>query len=350
MPLHRRLLLQRTLGAAALLAGCSGPANTQPAPPQSATPPGLTRVRMGTPGALSDAGLLIAQERGYFAGQGLDVAIETFNSGADQVALLSSGQLDILGGGTSLPLYEAFERGAGFKIVADKGQAPGPDWDYAALAVRKDLVDSGRVRSVADLKGLTVTASGLNNSTSFVLFTALARSQLTPDDITFGTLGYAELPAAFANHWIDAALATEPYMTVIESQGTAVRFMGNSALFGRNQELAVIIYSEQFATNTDLARRWMIAYVRGLRDYNDAFGPAHKGRDEIIQILVKRTPIKDAQLYDHMRPPGLDPDGKLDLDYFPLELDYYKQSDSVDLSKLIDTSFQEYAVQQLGPY
>jgi NitT/TauT family transport system substrate-binding protein len=94
----------------------------------------------------------------------------------------------------------------------------------------------------------------------------------------------------------------------------------------------------------------MTAYLRGLRAYNDAFGPTHKGRAEVVQMLVKDTTVKDPQLYDQMRPPALDPNGTLDVDYLQFELNYNKKSASIDLAKLIDTSFQEYAAQQLGPY
>jgi len=343
--------LALALGMVVLLAGCSGASSSPPVTPQPDRPAsGLTKVRMGVTGALSDAAVYVTQEKGYFKEQGLDVEIRKFNSGADQVASLNAGQLDIVGGGSSIELYNAMERGAQFRIVADKGHTPGPEWDYIALAVRKDLIDSGRVKTLADLKGLTVTSSGIGATTEVGLFTALASAQLTPNDVTYITLGNGDLPAAFASHSIDAAIAAEPFMTQLESQGTAVRFKGNSELFNRDQQVAVIIYSEPFAANTDVARRWMIAYIRGLRDYNDAFGPERKGRDQVIDILIKSTPVKEARLYDQMRPPGLDPDGKVDVDYFKFELDWYKKSQSIDLSKLIDTSFQEYAAQQLGPY
>ena len=55
-----------------------------------------------------------------------------------------------------------------------------------------------------------------------------------------------------------------------------------------------------------------------------------------------------------MRPAGLDPDGKLNVQSIRDDLRYYERSglvkDPIDLSKLIDTSFQEFAVLQLGPY
>ena len=55
-----------------------------------------------------------------------------------------------------------------------------------------------------------------------------------------------------------------------------------------------------------------------------------------------------------MRPAGLDPDGKLNVQSIRDDLRYYERSglvkDPIDLSKLIDTSFQEFAVLPLGPY
>src|SRR5579871_814864 len=188
--------LALALGTVVLLAGCSGPSSSPPVTPQPVRPAsGLTKVRMGVAGALSDAGVLISLDKGYFKDQGLDVEIARFSSGADQVALLDTGQLDVLGGGGSLALYKAFERGARFRIVADKGHTPGPEQDYIGLAVRKDLIDSGRVKSYADLKGLSVAASEIGNTTEVALFTALARGGVSPNDVTYITLGFGELPA-----------------------------------------------------------------------------------------------------------------------------------------------------------
>ncbi len=51
---------------------------------------------------------------------------------------------------------------------------------------------------------------------------------------------------------------------------------------------------------------------------------------------------------------GLDPDGRIARPSLQLDMDYFRQqgyyTGSVTLDTLIDTSFAEYAVQQLGPY
>jgi NitT/TauT family transport system substrate-binding protein len=159
---------------------------------------------------------------------------------------------------------------------------------------------------------------------------------------------------AFANRGIDAAIVIEPFVSRVEELGTAVRWKGNSDFYG-NQQVAVIMYGPDLVeSRQEIGRRWLTAYVRGLRDYNDAFGPKRQGRDEIIQILIKHTPVKDPAAYEAMRPAGLDPDGKLEVESIRQDLAYYREAglvtEPIDLAKVIDTRFQEYAVQQLGPY
>lgn len=343
--------LQGLLGLAllCLLIACNSPAKGD-RPTSDITSAQSNKVRTGVAGLLSDAGIYIAIEKGYFRDQGVEISLERLGSGADQVALLNSGQIDTLGGGTSLALYNAIERGAQFRVVADKGNTPSSEWDYIALAVRKDLVDSGRVRTFADLRGLTVTASGIGNTTEVALFSALALGGLNQNDVTHMALPYGDLASAFSSYSIDAAIAGEPFMSQLESQGLAVRFAGNSELMDRYQQVAVVAFSQQFAARSDLARRWMVAYVRGVRDYNDAFGPKQRDREQIIDMLVRNTSVKERDLYARMRPPGLHPDGKLDLDYIRFELDYYGKAGTIQLSQVVDTLFQEYAFAQLGPY
>jgi NitT/TauT family transport system substrate-binding protein len=74
----------------------------------------------------------------------------------------------------------------------------------------------------------------------------------------------------------------------------------------------------------------------------------------VVNVLVKNTSVKDPKIYAQMKPAGLDPNGKLDVASMQEDIDYYVQAgymkEKPDLAKLVDPSFQEYAVQQLGPY
>jgi NitT/TauT family transport system substrate-binding protein len=103
----------------------------------------------------------------------------------------------------------------------------------------------------------------------------------------------------------------------------------------------------------DVARRFMLGYVQAVRAYNDAF---FKGMNkaEIVDILVKHTNLKDAALYDQIIPPGLNPDGAIGLQSLQDDVAWYRRKgvvqDDLDLSRVVDNQYVDYAVQQLGRY
>src|SRR5215213_7433173 len=155
----------RRLGALALLTvwllGCATAAPAAVPPPVAAAtataapPPPAQAVRLGALGSTTDAGFYIALDRGYFREQGLDIEFVPFDSAARMVAPLSAGQLDVGGGSPSAGLFNAIARGIDVKLVADKGSAP-PGFGFEGLLFRRDLADSGQLRTAGDLAGLRV--------------------------------------------------------------------------------------------------------------------------------------------------------------------------------------------------
>jgi NitT/TauT family transport system substrate-binding protein len=315
---------------------------------------GPATVKMGLVGGTSDAGIYVAIEQGYFQQEGLQVEVELVPNTANMMGALGAGQLDGLGPPIAASLFNAAAREVPMRIVADKGSTPGPEWDFVALMVRKELIDSGRVRDYADLRGLTAVVAGEAAAPEIELAKALEKGGLTLADVNLTVLSFPDMISAFANQAIDAGIVIEPFVSRIEAQGTAVRWRGNSAIYG-NQQVAVVVFGPGLIQERpEVARHWMLAYLRGLRDYNDAFGPKQQGRDAVIRALTQHTVVKDPRDYDLMRPAGLDPDGRLALESVQADLAFYEWSGAVrehmDVSRLIDTSFQEFALRQLGPY
>jgi NitT/TauT family transport system substrate-binding protein len=335
----------------------SAVASAKPAASAAAASPaasGLTKVSLGLLASSSDGGILIALDKGYFKDEGIDLQTQRFNTMVDMVAPVGAGQLDIATGAPSAGLYNALGRGVDVKIVADKGNAPSEQWDFTGLVLRKDLVDSGKVKDYKDLKGLTLVTSGKGNSPEVALATALKKGGLTLKDINYQNMGFPDMVTAMANKGIDGGIVIEPFLSSIVSAGTGVKWKSNLEIMGHNQQIAVIAYGQRVYSNQDLARRWMLAYIKGVRDYNDAFGPKKKGYEEVVSILTKETTVKNPQIFAQMTPAGIDPNGKLDVSSMQEDINYYRESgqlqQQVDLKNVIDTSFQEYAVQQLGPY
>src|SRR5207247_689768 len=77
--------------------------------------------------------------------------------------------------------------------------------------VRQDLLDEGKVKGPADLKGRTIAAPA--EQPEFYIERYLAKGNLTRDDVTLQRLNLADILAPVKNKAIDAACEVEPLAT-----------------------------------------------------------------------------------------------------------------------------------------
>jgi NitT/TauT family transport system substrate-binding protein len=311
-------------------------------------------VRFGSPQAISDAGIFLGRERGYFRELGLDVDVTPFQSGPDTIPALASGDIETAGGTISTALLNAVERGITLKMVADKGTGR-PGFEFTQVVVRRDLLDSGQVRDVTDLRGRRVAVASLRSGAESLVAHVLARGGVGIDEVDLVPLGYPDMLVAFGNRNIDAANVIEPSLSAGVERGVLSTWeQGQSApAYGGVYQAATVVISGRFAAQMDLARRFLVGYLRGVRVYNDAFVKG-EGRAAVVQTLIDNTAVKDPLAYDRMNLAGLDPDGRIARQALQLDVDYFRRmgyyTGPTTLDDLIDTSFAEYAVQQLGPY
>lgn len=313
-------------------------------------------VRLGTNLVISDAPFFIAERKGYFKEQGLAVKLINFDSGPKMIAPLGAGQLDVAAGATSAGLFNAAARGIDIKIVADKGTAI-PGASYMPIIVRKQLVDSGKVKSARDLKGLRVAEAGQGGSPGSTLNEALKKAGLAYGDVVHvHNMGYPQHVTALANGAIDASVTTEPSLTRALEQGIAVRLPGEDAY--PNQQVAVLLYGGDFIKERpDVARRFMIAYLKAVRDFNDALeggkfsGPA---ADEVVRIIAQDSNVKDPALIRKMTANGCNPDGRVNEASLRTDLQFFREAGylqgTVGVEQLVDHSFVDAALKVLGPY
>jgi NitT/TauT family transport system substrate-binding protein len=250
-------------------------------------------------------------------------------------------------------LAAAALRGFQIKIVADKATTS-PGGGYQGIVVRKDLYDSG-VNTPFALKGRKFAIPSTTGITPEVMTDHyMKRGGLGARDLDLVGMGFPDMVGALSNKAIDGAVLIEPFLTRAVEGGDAVLLERADATYP-NQQVAVILYSEDFAKKTDLGTRFMAAYLKGVRDFNDAFVKKNAAkRDEVIDILAEYTTIKDKALYDKVVMPGLDPNGKVNVDSLKADQDYYiatkLQERPADIDKMVDMSFAEAAVRRLGPY
>ena len=313
-------------------------------------------VNVGIANSATDAGLFVADKKGYFKAEGLDVNFIAFDSGARMIAPFASGDLDVGAGGPSAGLYNAVARGIDIRIVADKSSTP-PGRPLNFLLVRKDHVDSGRYKTLADLKGMKVAGAAPGGAATTPLDKLLEKAGLHIADVERVYLGFPQQAIALENGAVDAALPTEPSASAAINSGKAVRIVGDDVIYPGHQ-LAVIFYAGQFARNKpDAAKRFMRAYLRGVRDYTDGIVDGHFAGaigEEMIAILNQYSQIKDPAVYRAIAAANIDPDGKLGIPSLKEDLAIFTKEGliegKVDMDKVIDTSFADAAVKELGPY
>ena len=323
------------------------------APATAPTAPTVQSVRTGIlPTNLGNAGLLLAQARGYFREQGVELELQNFDGGVQMIAPLAAGQLDVGAGGPGAVLYNAAERDITIKVVGDNGSTP-PGFGWQALLVRKPLVDAGTVREVADLRGRKVAIVSTASSAEVTMMQALRRAGLRWDDVDWTTLPFPDMLPALGNGAIDGALLVEPLLSAALASGSSVALLGVDEIYP-NQQLSLLMYSGAWATrNPELARGFMVAYVRGVRDYLDAVVKGRE-REQVAQTLVDMRLLRDAVQLERLRPVGLDPNGRVNVAGMKDDLEHFVVTgvvhNRVDIDALVDMQYADHAVRALGEY
>jgi ABC-type nitrate/sulfonate/bicarbonate transport system substrate-binding protein len=177
-------------------------------------------ITVGTTNSTSDAPIFIADRKGYFRAEGLDVKVVAFRSASDMVVLLGVGQIEAGAGSASAGLYNAFARGIRIKIVADKASSP-PGYGGTKILVRRDHVESGRYRDIKDLRGMrfAMNAPGVSNTST--LNTLLKSVGLRYADVETINLPFPDHVVALKNKSVDAAASVEPAPTIAIHNGDA---------------------------------------------------------------------------------------------------------------------------------
>jgi len=313
-------------------------------------------IRVGVLNIGSDAPFLIADKKGYFKDEGLNVVFTTFPSAGQMVVPLSAGQLDVGGGAPAVGIYNATTHGINVKVVADRA-SDGPGYGFDPLLVRTDLVKSGRFKTPKDLKGMTIAGNQPGSVSTVALYELLKKYGLTWNDIKRVNLDYPEHVAALQNGKVDASITSEPEASEAEAGGGVTRIMGDDAWYP-NQQISVLIYSGDFIKlHRDLAKKFMRAYLRGVRYYVGALKGGHfagPNAADVVSILAASTDIKDPAVYKRITPNSIDPDGKLNLASMRKDLQYFKDQGLIDgnvkVEDVVDESILDDVLKDVGSY
>ncbi len=295
-------------------------------------------LRIGNP-------VVIGIEKGFFAEYGVEVEPVYLRSGAEQIPALSTGSVDVVLTSASAAIYNAMVSGIDMKITSDYLSLLPGNMTHA-MVVRKDLFDSGEVKSVEDLKGHSVAITAVGVYTYQTAVKILEGAGLKADDVRMVSMPYPDMVAGLANGAVDAANMTEPFITQAVEAGDAVVLVDHSKVFPDFQ-VGITIYGPRLAEqDRDLGERFMkglvksMRYMRGMLD-----DPARKA--EISSLMQKHLPGKDPEMYQRMAWQLTAKGQKVNLPSLEAQMEFYRDQGLVkgdpDVASFVDTSFLEAA-------
>jgi NitT/TauT family transport system substrate-binding protein len=299
---------------------------------------GQETVKLGDLSAISNAAIYIAIEKGFFKEQGIQTDITNFASAAKMVPALVAGELEVSVGSASAGLFNAVAEKAPFRIVADKGQTR-EGYGFTLLTVRKDLVDSGQVKTFRELKGKKIAILAKGNIQHYLVGKMAEEVGLTINDIELAFLDAPNQVTAFETKAIDAAYAVEPWAARFEERGVAVRFRTPDQVKGLGPvQVGVIIYSGKFIKERrPVAQRWMNAYLKGA----ELFHKSGTKDPAIATILEKYTKVP-AKVIQTATPSYQDPNGKLLLENLADQAQWFARNgmqQKISIENAVDLSF-----------
>jgi NitT/TauT family transport system substrate-binding protein len=311
----------------------------------------LIKLKVGAYNSVSDAALYVAKDKGYFAEQGFDVEFVQVNSGAIMLTQLATGGMDASGGAPGAAFYNAARQGMDVRIVADKGSTL-PGRGYFAFVVRKDIAD--QIKTAADLRGrvLAVTGYKAGASSEVTIDRLLQTDGVKWPEVKVINMSFPDILTGLGTGKVDVGVLIEPLVTEAAEQGIGVIWKRADTIYP-NQQYGSLMYGQSLIKRPELGTRFMVAYLKGTRFYNDALS-GKASRDELVDILARNTAVKNREMYAKMAYPGLDPNGTLNLKGMESDMEWWVTAGSmkqpVPVSRVADTSFAEAAAKQLGAY
>ncbi len=304
----------------------------------------LTPVKVVMRPFISFGPFYIAEEEGFFAEQGLDVEFVNMVVQRDMLPALASGQADVASGVLSAGTFNAIAQSDNIQIVADKGYSDPNGCASFALIARRPLVESGDAQDPEKLRGSTlslVRASWLD----YYVERALNELGLKVEDMQLTDIPSPTQQEALEQGTIDMVMNSEPWITLYGRAGHKPILTPAEKLLPDSQSTDTLYGQKLLGENADVGRRFMVAYLKGVRQYNQG------KTDRNVDILARNIQL-EPELLREMCWPTLRNDGQIDI---PSTLDFQEwaqekkfQDTVVPAEKFWNPSFIEYANEQLG--
>jgi NitT/TauT family transport system substrate-binding protein len=250
--------------------------------------------------AVTNMGLFLAQEKGYFAAEGLRVKVSSIQSSTTSLAEQLRGEIDVTAGAyVSYVLSQSKNSTAISWHILSEGSLS-QQGSQSVLVSR-----NSPVRTVADLKGRRVAANILGNVGTLLIQSMLAEKGIPVSSVTLVQIPFPDMAAALESGRIAAGWFDEPFLSVAQTTiGAQILFdtdQGSTANFPISGYMSTKAWVEKYPNTAS-------AFVRAITKGQilaDASRTASE--DAVTKSLKGVTPEVAAILAFDQYPTGVDP-------------------------------------------
>jgi len=262
--------------------------------------------------SLAQAPYYIALAKDYFGQERIDVDADPQRGAQDTVAMLATGKLDVSIGAISAGFYNAQSHGLDLRVVASMGVQPSPVVSTPSVA-RKDLWDSGAVRSGKDFRGRKVAINVPGAIPEYFLYVILGKYGMTLKDVDETIIGFPQMVIALKNKAIDVAILPDPFAVTAVQEGYGVVIDAEKTV-GAGEITTMVFFSGKFMRERpDVGDRFLRALLRAAKETQ---GPFNKNPD-LVAAMAKESKLKPEAIEASLP------------SYFDPNLDIAKYEDSI---------------------
>ena len=214
---------------------------------------------------------IIAQEKGYFKEEGVDVELQYFKSAMDRDSALQSGNLD---GG----VYDMLAAGFAVKITSST------NGNYCLIAGTGNTA-----KSLAEMKGQNISVSK-NTIIEFVLDEMLAQNNMTEADINKTVI--PQIPTRLEmlqNGKLDGAVLPEPMGSIAVKNGS---YLVNSSEAMKINPGVMVFTNDSVENKKEVIKAMYRAYDKAIEYLNST--PQEEYMDLVIETAGLPPATKDA--------------------------------------------------------
>jgi NitT/TauT family transport system substrate-binding protein len=291
-------------------------------------------------------------DKGYFKEEKLDVEATTYGGSAlSQIPMLARGDQDIAGMVTGPGFFNQYAEGFGVKLIASNAHAKQGWHDTMWVMVRKDVWDAGKIKSFADLKGMTVELGPKGSPVYLTSTQMILQAGLTLKDVatTERLRAVTDALPLFRNKAMDVITMVEPIVGRLEAEGLAVRWKPSWEVLPWFQESYLAANPKFLTEKRDVTKRFLKAYFKGVKEITDAGG---KWTPDLIASVAKWSKFPKEVIEKIPGPNHAGQYGKIDLESIERQQKIWMEAGMVKekrpLSEMVDTSIVDEVRKEMG--